>query len=272
VRSKRLRVLVATSALLWCIASVTSAQEATAPKGLIESGKLTYGTAASFAPFEFTRDSKPTGFDIEFAAAIAAKMGLQPNIMNMEFKGLIPALQGKRVDIINSAMYINPQRAEQVDFIPYMRIGNEIVVQKGNPHKIKSRDDLCGLRVAVTLGAIEETYAREVAKNCLTAKKQEPQIITLPTAQDSALSLRQSRADALFDSTPGAVELVAQLPEVYEIAGQTFEANTQIGIAVRKGDADMKQAVEKAMQAVVKDGTYVSLLKKYNLPATGSLF
>lgn len=268
----RLRALVAVTALFWCVTSVASAQDIAPPKELIEKGKLTYGTAASFAPFEYMKDNKPTGFDVEFGAAIAKKMGLQPNVMNMDFKGLIPALQGKRVDIINSGMYMNPQRAEQVDFIPYMKIGNEIVVKKGNPHKVQSRDDLCGLRIAVTLGAIEETYAREVAKNCAAAKKKEPQIVTLPTAQDSALSLRQGRADAEFDSTPGAIELVTQLPDVYQIAGKTFEANTQIGIATRKGDTEMKQAIEKAMQAVVKDGTYASLLKKYKLPASGSIF
>ncbi len=248
------------------------AQQIPAPADLVAKGKLTYGTAATFAPFEYTKDGTPTGFDIDFGNAIAAKMGLQPSIMNMEFKGLIPALQGKRIDIINSAMYINPQRAEQVDFIPYMRIGNEILVQKGNPHKINGREDLCGLRVSVTLGAIEETYAREVAKNCAAAHKPEPQILTLPTAQDAALALRQGRADAMFDSTPGAVKFVSELPDVYQITGKTFEANTQIGIAVRKGDSEMKQAVEKAVAAVVKDGTYASLLKKYNLPMSGSIF
>jgi polar amino acid transport system substrate-binding protein len=272
VKPIRLRALAAAGTLLWCVTSLASAQDIAPPKELIEKGKLTYGTAASFAPFEYMKDNKPTGFDVEFGAAIAKKMGLQPNVMNMDFKGLIPALQGKRVDIINSGMYMNPQRAEQVDFIPYMKIGNEIVVKKGNPHKIQSRDDLCGLRIAVTLGAIEEIYAREVAKNCAAVKKKEPQIVTLPTAQDSALSLRQGRADAEFDSTPGAIELITQLPDVYQIAGKTFEANTQIGIAVRKGDTEMKQAIEQTMQAVVKDGTYASLMKKYKLPASGSLF
>jgi polar amino acid transport system substrate-binding protein len=265
-----LGVLAALGAVF--LATSAMAQMMTAPKDLVEGGKLTYGTAASFAPFEFVKDGKPTGFDIEFGAAIAAKLRLKPNIMNMDFKGLIPALQGKRIDIINSAMYINPQRAQQVDFIPYMRIGNEILVKKGNPHKVQSRDDLCGLKIAVTLGAIEETYARAVAKSCAAAHKPEPHILTLPTAQDSALSLRQGRADAMFDSTPGAAELVDALPNVYQIAGKTFEANTKIGIAVRKGDAQMKAAIEKAMHAVVEDGTYAALMKKYNLPMTGSLF
>jgi polar amino acid transport system substrate-binding protein len=243
----------------------------TAPD-LAAPGKLTYGVAASFAPFEFQKDGAFTGFDIELGEAIAAKMKLSPSPLNMDFKGLIPALQGKRIDVINSAMYINPQRAEQVEFIPYMRIGNEILVRKGNPLKIAARSDLCGHRVAVTLGAIEETYARQDTEACSKAGKPEVVIMTLPTAQDSALSLAQGRADAMFDSTPGAVQLVTERPESFEIAGAPFESNTQIGIAVRKGDAAMKAAVQAALKEVVADGTYAKLLAKYHLPAEGSLF
>ncbi|WP_163312381.1 transporter substrate-binding domain-containing protein, partial [Enterobacter cloacae] len=70
-----------------------------------------------------------TGFDIDFIEAIAKKLSLEPVPLNLEFRGLIPALQGRRVDIINSAMYINPARSEQVDFVPYMKIGQQMVVR-----------------------------------------------------------------------------------------------------------------------------------------------
>ena len=239
---------------------------------LVSPGKLTYGTAATFAPFEYLKNGADTGFDIEFGAAVAKKMGLVPAPMNMDFNGLIPALQGHRIDAINSAMYINPARAKQVDFVPYMRIGEEIVVKKGNPLHIQARKDLCGHRVAVTLGAIEETYARQDDAACKGAGKPAITILTLPTAQDSVLSLRQGRADAFYDSSPGAAEIIANVPGAFQVAGQPFNAKTLIGIAVRKGDASMKAAVEAAVHAVVADGTYAALLKKYNLPASGSIF
>lgn len=259
--------------LPWAVAAVLFTAPARAEEpALLAAGKLTYGTAATFSPFEFQKDGKLTGFDVEMAGALAAKMNLAPAALNIEFKGLIPALQGKRVDLINSAMYINPQRAEQVEFIPYMTIGNEIVVKKGNPLGIKSRDDVCGHRIAVTLGGIEETYARQDLDACKKAGKPQPTILTLPTAQDSALSLRQGRADVLFDSTPGAIELVENLPDAYEIAGEPFESNTRIGMAVRKGDTAMKTALETALKAIVSDGTYAKLMAKYKLPTSGSLF
>jgi polar amino acid transport system substrate-binding protein len=260
--------LAATAALtLSCAAAEIPAS------ALVDKGTLTYGVAASFAPFEFMKDGKPAGFDIDLAEALGKKLGLQPKAMAMDFGGLIPALSGKRMDVINSAMYINPKRAEQVDFVPYLKIGNEVVVAKGNPAKITGRDDsLCGKSIAVTLGAIEETYARADSARCEAAHHSAVKVLTFPTAQDAALNLRQGRADAFFDSTPGVVELTAAVPDVYEVAGPEFESGTQIGMAVRKGDKPMQDGVTNALKAIVADGTYKALIAKWKLPASVSLF
>ncbi len=239
---------------------------------LVEKGALTYGVAATFSPFEYQKDGKLTGFDIDMIGALSKKLEAEAKPMNMEFKGLIPALQGGRIDLINSAMYINEQRAAQVDFIPYLRIGSLVVVQAANPSKITGRDNsLCGKTIAVTLGGIQETYARQDDKRCRDSGLAGVTVMTLPTAQDSALTLRQGRADALFNSTPGAVELMDKVPGVYATVGPEFEANTQIGMAVRKGDAAMKAAVEAALKEIVADGTYKALIETWKFPASVSL-
>ena len=267
------RTLAALALLSACLAAPAWAQSpALVAPTLVVPGKFTYGTAATFAPFEYQVDGQNTGFDIELGAAVAEKMGLAPAATNMDFAGLIPALQGGRVDVINSGMYMNAKRAEQVEFVPYMRIGNEVIVRKGNPLGIAGHDNLCGRRVAVTLGGIEETYAHADSDACQKADKPPLTVLTLPTAQDCALSLRQARVDAMYDSTPGAAELIGQLPDTYQTAGEPFENGTQIGIAVRKGDTAMHDAVEHAVRAVVADGTYARLLTKYHLPASSSIF
>lgn len=241
--------------------------------GLVEEGKLTYGVAATFAPFEFTKDGELTGFDIDMIAALSEKLGAEPSPQNMEFKGLIPALQGDRIDLINSAMYINPARAEQVDFVEYMQIGNRVVVQAGNPKGITGRDDtLCGTTIAVTLGGIQESQARADHDRCEADGKDGINVMTLPTAQDSALTLRQGRADAIYDSTPGSVMLLEKVPGVYEIVGEEFEQNTRVGMAIPKGDTEMKAALEAALEEIVADGTYDELVAKWNLPASVSIF
>lgn len=240
---------------------------------LVTPGKLTYGTAATFMPFEFTQNGKLAGFDIDLIDALSKKAHLQSAPMAMEFKGLIPALQSKRLDVINSAMYVNPTRAEQVDFVPYLQIGSRVVVSKNNPAAITGRDlSLCGKNVAVTLGGIEESQAREDSKKCQQEKKTQLNVMTFPAATDSAVAVAQGRADAEFISTPGAVALLTEKPGIFLATGPEFETSTQIAFAVRKGDTATRQMLEKGLQALVKDGTYQQLIKKWHFPDSVSLF
>ncbi|WP_297835836.1 ABC transporter substrate-binding protein [Pseudomonas sp.] len=265
-----LRFITLVSALL--ATPLVYAATKTAPP-VITAGQLTYGTAATFSPFEFQANGKLTGFDIDLIEALGKKLALQPTAMNMEFQGLIPALQGKRVDLINSAMYMNAARAAQVDFVPYLRIGNQVVVTQDNPAKITGRDNsLCGKTVAVTLGAIEETYARQDDQRCRDAGLQPVKVQTLPTAQASALSLRQGRADAIFDSTPGVVQMLREVPDVFKTVGPEFESETQIGMAVTKGNTAMSAALQGALKELVADGTYKQIIEKWKFPETVSLF
>ncbi|MBB5158310.1 polar amino acid transport system substrate-binding protein [Saccharopolyspora phatthalungensis] len=247
--------------------------EVAAPAGLVDSGSLTYGTAATFPPFEFKGDGgKPTGFDIEMAQALAGYMGLKPEPMDVDFDGLIPALQGKRVDIINSAMYMTPQRQQQVDFIPYLVIGESMLVPKGNPKGItRIPDDLSGKTVAVTRGAIGETYMNEFNAD-LTKRGLPPMtIMALPSNQDALLAVRSGRADTFDTSTPGAAYTLAQTKGEFAIAG-TFKVGTKIGIAVRKGDTNTANAIKAALDKFVASGKYQELLAKYDLPPEVNYF
>jgi polar amino acid transport system substrate-binding protein len=266
-------VLLVTVIMILAGFSSVAAQDTTVqpPDNLVTAGRLTYGVAASFPPYEYTQDGEYAGFDIEMGAALAEIMGLEPEISDMQFDGLIPALQGNRIDFINSAMYINPDREEQVDFIPYMVIGETIVVPQGNPKNIRSLDDLSGLAVAVTVGAIEETFATDHNEVLREAGKPEMTILTLPTANDAVLATQQGRADAYLHSTPGAAYLMQEMPNTFEVAA-IFALDTRIGMAVRKGDTAMKEALEAALAEFVASGQYDELMAKYNLPQELSLF
>ncbi len=263
---KSLMQMAACALFTGALLGSANAAELMAPKSLVQDGKLTYAVAATFAPFEYMEDGKLVGFDIELITAISKRMGLEPNAMNMEFKGLIPALQGKRADIINSGMYIKPERAKVVDFIPYMRVGNQLVVAAGNPKKVMGQADLCGLRVAVTLGGFQEGLANEQSKRCTDGGKAATEVLTFPSAQDAALALKQGRADAIFNSTPGAVKQVTALPDAYAIGGETFGPYFLVGIAVRKGEEETKKALEAGLKSVQADGTFDKLLAKYKFP------
>jgi polar amino acid transport system substrate-binding protein len=239
---------------------------------LAEAGKLTWGVSVTFPPFEYQENTKPVGFDVDFVDAMAKQMGLQSNIMPIEFKGLIPALLGKRIDVIVSGMYINPQRLEVADMVPYLLVGNQIVVRKGNPKKIDGTASLCGLSVAAPVATVFEASAKDASAACKAAGKPEVSLLSLAGTTACALALTQGRADAIIVSTPTVAALMHETPDTYETGGAPFNADTKVGIAVRKDNPALKAMVEKAVQAMVKDGTYDALLKKWAMPAGSSAF
>lgn len=242
------------------------------PAELVSAGTLTYGVAATFPPFEYKDGTELAGFDVEMAKELAATMGLDVAPMDMEFDGLIPALNGGRIDVINSAMYVTPERAEQVDFVPYVLVGEAVVTPEGNPQNISELpEDLSGLTVAVTRGAIGETYMNDFNEE-LEADGLDPMtILALPSNQDALLAVQTGRADAFDTSTPGAAYTLSQQPGKYEVAG-TFDVGTEVGIAVRKGDTETKEALERALDLFVESGGYDELLTKHNLPAESNYF
>lgn len=242
-----------------------------APTSLVSGGAFTYGTAATFPPFEYQEGGTDTGFDIDMGKALAESMGLTPKATDLDFNGLIPALKGKRLDVINSAMYINDERSKQVDFVPYMQVGEALLVPKGNDKDIKELPgDLSGRTVAVTAGAIGETYMKEFNEQLEKDGKKPMTIMSLPTNQDALLAVSSGRADAFDTSTPGAAYTLTKQAGKFEIAAD-FKIGTKIGIAVRKGDTSMKQAVQAALDELVKSGDYERLMKKYNLPSSSAI-
>lgn len=274
------KALIATAAFCTAIAlssCSSTPQEAppsavvTPPQGMVEDGSLTYGTAASFPPFEFKQDAQPVGFDIDMGKQLADYMGLRTKVLDIDFDGLIPALQGGRVDIINSAMYINPERAGVVDFIPYMKIGESLLGTTDADVAIsKLPDDLSGKTIAVTRGAIGEDYMNDFNAE-LTAKGLPPMtILALPNNQDALLAVQSGRADAFDTSTPGAAHTLSESGGKFKVL-TTFALDTQIGIAVPKDKPELKAAIEAALQRFIDDGKYNELLKKYNLPEDSKL-
>jgi polar amino acid transport system substrate-binding protein len=255
------------TALFFCAPS----SQAQSPLPLVDAGKLTWGSAATFPPFESMNDGKAVGFDVDMMDAITAKMKVQSSMTPMEFKGLIPALLGNRIDAIVSGMYINPERSQVVDFIPYLRVGNQLLVAKGNPAHITSADDLCGHRIVVPVGTVYEKEAQAHAADCQTNGKPPLTVMALTSTAVGALAIKEGRADVLIASTPTDAALIKESPDAFETAGPTFENNTLLGIGIGKDKTALKEAVEAAFKAVVADGVIANLIKKYGLPSDSAL-
>jgi polar amino acid transport system substrate-binding protein len=266
-----LRTLIFSLALT-ILSLLAPAARAQAPLPLLEKGKMTWGTSATFPPFESMQDGKPVGYDIDLVKAVTAKMGLQSAPLIIEFKGLIPALLGNRIDSIVSGMYVNPERSQVVDFIPYLRVGDQLLVAKGNPLHLKALSEMCGHRLAAAVGTVYEKQAQALAADCEKGGKGTLTIISLQSTAVSALALREGRADALVASVPTVIALVKETPDAFEITGDVFDNDTLLGWGFPKDKTALKDAVDAAFKAIVADGTYAKLITKYGLPASSSLF
>jgi len=203
---------------------------------------------------------------------LGRRVNLASNMMGMEFKGVIPALLGNRIDVGVSGLYVTAERMQVADFIPYVIVGNQIVVQKGNPRKITGRGGLCGVKAAVPVNTAFEASTKALSADCKAAGKAEIDILSLTGSDTVALALQQGRVDAALNSTATIAAMMGESPDAYELAGPPFDVNTKIGMALRKDDTLLKSRLEAALQSMVKDGTYAALLKKWNLPPQASAF
>lgn len=143
----------------------TSDNEGTASQGE-EKKVLTMGTSADYPPFEFvdpTKGEEIIGFDVDLANLIGEKLGYEIEIQNIDFNGLIPAVQAGKLDFVMAGMTPTPDRDKVVDFsTPYNETVQMVVTKKDSG--IKKVEDLAGKTVGAQTSSIQEDLANEVAK------------------------------------------------------------------------------------------------------------
>ncbi len=236
----RRSVLLAAASLLlpW---STVHAQEA-----------LRVVTDATFPPMEFVKDGKRTGFDIELAEALASAMGRRIEWIDIDFKGLIPALVSRRADLAMSAIYITDERRKVVDFSDaYFAGGLVVLTPRAGP--IKHLKDLDGKKVSVQVGTksvgfLKDNYPKvervEVEKN-----------------QEMFNLVEIGRADAAVTGKPAAKIFAQAKPSLHVLSEQL--TTEDYGVAVRKDAPEIRDALNAALKKIKADGTYDKLVNKW---------
>jgi polar amino acid transport system substrate-binding protein len=205
--------------------------------------------------------NKIIGQDPDMIDAAMKCLGLQYQIVPQDFGTLVPALQAGQLDLIWSNIYYTPERGQIADFVVYGKSDDAVMVKKGNPKNIHSMDDLCGTRGAVILGTGEEPAYRDQSSKCQQTGKQPMEITTYPNAPATVREIENDRADStMFDSV-----LLDQA--VKESNGQTEKAfnvplNLKLGVAVKKGNDQLEQAVYQTLQILQANGTQKQLYEK----------
>ncbi|MCS0606321.1 ABC transporter substrate-binding protein [Streptomyces sp. LP11] len=245
------------------------------PKDIRDKGEVKVGSDIAYAPVEFKDSSgKVVGIDPDLAAALGKQLGVKFTFENGTFDSLLTGLRSGRYDIAMSAMTDNKNRqegidpdtgkkvGEGVDFVDYLTAGVSIYTRKGDTQGIASWSDLCGKKIAVERGTVSEDLAKQEAKKCPAGKKLS--IEPFDDDQQSQTRLRSGGVAAASSDFPVAAYAVKTSGggKDFQIVGDQVEA-APYGIAVAKDDQQLRDAVQAAMNAVIKSGEYKKILEKW---------
>lgn len=236
------------------------------PTDLITPGTLTVGSDTTYPPQEFidTATGQAKGFDVDLITVIAQRMGLQAKVVTTKFDTIIDDLAAKRFDVVISAVTINPERQQKVDFVPYFNAGESLLVRAGNPMNIKSTADLCGRNVGVQTGTVEQDDLKTANNACVKAGKSAIHVTVLQDQTAVIQLLANNRVDATFQDSPLTDYYNKLNPGQFTVGGSVVNAGPE-GIVVRKGDTSMFNAIQTVFNQLKADGTYHSIILKWGL-------
>lgn len=216
-----------------------------------KSGTLIVASEGKFAPFNFVENDKLAGFEIDVANAVAAKMGLKVEWKTMSFDGLLVGLAQDRWDMVIASHGITPEREKAVTFAnPHYCTGGVIISRDG---AIKTAKDLTGKVVAVQTGT---TYYDNVKK--LPVKD----VKNFPQDNSARAALETGHVDAWVTDKFVAKASLAATPGTRLKTGD-FLFTERIAAAVAKGNTGLANEVDKALAAIMADGTYAAISKKW---------
>ncbi len=222
---------------------------------------LVVGTSPDFPPFEYiAKNGSIVGFDIELIKILAHKAGYKcVKVVSISFDSLIPALEQGKIDVIAAGMTITPERAQRVDFTnPYWEVDQGVLVRADSNFKPKSVEDLSGHTVGVETGTTAADYLKRINKEKgLNIKIKEYDSYVL-AVQD----LLNGRIDAVMVDLPVAKMFVNQYKGKLELA-LVVKTGEKYGFAVKKGNKELLEKLNKALEEVKNSPLWNELVQKY---------
>ena len=230
-------------------------------KKIKDNGKLVLGTSADYPPFEFhvSVDGKDqiVGFDIDIAKEIAKELGVELEIKDMKFDGLLAALDQGVVDLVIAGMSPTPEREENADFSSiYYTAVQSLVVKTADQASITALSDLSGKKVGVQKGTIQETLAEEQMKGA--------EVVALGKITDIVLSLKSGRIDAAIIELPVA-EKTVEANEDLSVSTISLDAGSKgKAVALKKGSEDLLAVVNQVIEKLVAEKTIDEFINAAN--------
>ncbi|HOO69842.1 MAG TPA: ABC transporter permease subunit, partial [Bacteroidales bacterium] len=219
-------------------------------------GILNFGTAAVTEPMAYVyADEGVIGFDIEYAMRIARDLGMELNIVNMEFGALLPALISGKVDMIGAGLSITEERAKSVLFSePYYEGGLAVMVKGIDSQTVSEKKVSSGPKsLAVLLGSSHESYARK--------HYADDRLLQYQTVPDLLLALKQGKTDAAFFAQEMFRHVRPDNPEIGILADDVFFE--PLGIIFQPGNETLRLQFNDFLKEIRQNGIYDDMVQRW---------
>ena len=217
------------------------------------SGKLVVGTEAQYAPYEFKDlDANFAGCDMWLAQQIADSLGVELEVVDMAFDGIIPAVQSGQVDLGIAAFTNTPERAEEIDFSDlYETSAQLLIVKAGNADTYSTKESLVGLKVGAQKGTIQSQLIQSALpeSELFELEKYPALALEVQNGNIAGLVVDQAVGESLVATSNGALEV-----SNFEFTAE--EASFGKAVVAAKGNEDLLAAVNEVISKVIADGSY----------------
>ena len=216
-------------------------------------GKLLVGTEAQYAPYEFKDlDANFAGCDMWLAQQIADSLGVELEVVDMSFDGIIPAVKSGQVDIGIAAFTKTPERAEEIDFSDlYETSAQFLVVKTGNADVYSTKEALAGQKVGAQKGTIQSQLIQSALPDSelFELEKYPALALEVQNGNIAGLVVDQAVGESLIATSNGGLEVAN-----FEFTAE--EASFGKAAVIAKGNEDLVAAVNEVINKVTADGSY----------------
>lgn len=223
---------------------------------------LKVGAALPDPPFEFIGGNGASGFDIDLMRRIARKIGRDWQLVpykGRDFNGIFAGLKDGSYDCVASGTTITPDRQAIADFCaPYAVSGQSLVVDVGRHPNVRGIDDLKGLVIGVQQGNTSQPVADKLVVEGRAAKVR---VYAYDQIETALGDLSSGGCDAFMKLAPVTHWFVRDRPKLKVV--QTGITREILGVCVRKGDTELRDAINKAQAELAREGTLVALIKQW---------
>ena len=237
-----------------------AAAPASADQGLLAQikarGTLRVALEGTYPPFDYQEaNGNLVGFEVDLADALTKRLGVKPEFVPTKWDGILAGLDSGRYDVIMNQVTITPERLKKYDFSqPYTISGTQIIVRKSEEKTIAKPADLAGKAVGVGLWTNYEQWLR--------ANVPQATVKTYDDDPTKYADLRAGRIDAVLNDRLVVGYMIAHSDGQIVAAGEPFAKQDQ-GIALRKGNPDLLDALNKGLDDLHKDGTFKQISVKW---------